>query len=104
MKIFLVIVVIGIALFGGIFMFNNGDPVLGTHGENDTEDVFMLVALKSQVFMKAPGESSFMEIKEPVSVVEGAEIKTSPSGKAALLHPNGTITDISPDSEVVAKV
>ncbi len=62
---------------------------------------FTVAVISPNVFLKATSESAWITITDSVSIGVGAEIKTSASGRAKILYPNGTITTIEGDSDVV---
>lgn len=65
-----------------------------------TPSSFTLVVINPDVMIKRSGDADFQKISDETSIAAGVEVKTSATGKARLLYPNGTITDIEKDSHI----
>jgi len=100
MRIFIVIGIV-LVLVGGLaaFAYFRNQPegeVSAT--ESPAAQVYTLAVLTDEVLLKLPDQSQFTNVKETVQIGIGSEIKTSKTGRAKLLYPNGTITAIDGDS------
>lgn len=91
----LVVIVVGI---GGFIYFRNTSGQAGPATESPTAQIYTLAVLSDEVLLKKPNEVQFSVAKETLQIGVGSEIKTSKTGRAKLLYPNGTITAIDGDS------
>lgn len=92
-----VIVALGIA----VIVANQSGKKSGQNTESTpAPSAYTLVVVNPDVMLKKSGESDFRKVSTQTDIAAGAEIKTSASGKARLLYPNGTVTDIEKDSHI----
>lgn len=82
----------------GFIAANGNNPVLEAEPAN-----FLVAELNESVAVKVSAAEVFSEIDEQMKVAEGAELQTSVTGRASVLYPNGTITNIGENSTVVLK-
>ncbi len=97
MKIALIFIILVLAV-GAVFLFKPKAEV-----DKGVDRVYILAVLEPDVLVKPAGQSGFIEVFESTSIKTGDEIKTSSSGRAALLYPNGDITNIDRDSHLKIK-
>lgn len=65
------------------------------------EGSFVVAVLSPEVFVKSPDEQDFAKVEKEKSVGEGSAIKTSSSGRASVLYPNGTVVGIKESTGLV---
>jgi len=89
------------ATFVGVgFILFIRDKAPATLSQSES-DIFTVAVLSPDVSIKKDTQSIFEPASGSVEVQAGAEIKTSSSGRAKILYPNGTITTVEGDSHVV---
>ena len=100
MKLILILIGIVIVGVGGFFASSylagpavTPTPILGSSD-------FMLAVIDKSVFLKNSDDANFKEIEGSVIVYEGSEVKTSKTGRATLLYPNGTISALDADTHI----
>ncbi|OGN32073.1 MAG: hypothetical protein A3I92_00065 [Candidatus Yanofskybacteria bacterium RIFCSPLOWO2_02_FULL_43_10b] len=97
MKLLLVLVVLGIAV-GGFFLLKPASEV-----GKEVASIYVLAVLEPNILVKQGNQAEFIEITKSRRVKAGDEIKTSSTGRASLLYPNGDITNIDRDSHLKIK-
>ena len=60
----------------------------------------LVAVLNTDVFKKSSDESDFKKIDKEAETKNGDEIKTSSMGRASILYPNGTITNLGKNSDI----
>src|SRR3989338_1103038 len=59
------------------------------------------LAVSSEAYVKMPGSETFQEIVGSVPLEAGAEITTSPSGRAFIASPNGALTIVKENTHII---
>lgn len=106
MKYILILISV-IVVAGGAYAAKNhfgGTSTTPTPTSVAQASAFTLAVTNPQVFLKSSAQSASQQIQGSVTVSEGANIKTSATGRASLLYPNGTITGIDTNSEFTIAV
>lgn len=90
-----------IAIIIAIVAANRSGDNVGQNPEpTPTSSSFTVIVVNPDVLVKKGGETDFQKIAEKTEVAAGTEIKTSLTGKARILYPNGTVTDVEKDSHI----
>ena len=93
--VFLIVIIIGFAGIGYAEIVKTPDV------SKSSPSTYHLVSLSGKVEFKKGKNTAFKEMKkESIEVEEGYYIRTSSSGRAALLYPNGIITNLEPETTV----
>ena len=96
MKKLLILVVLAV-LAVGFFVFKP-EPIT-----QSADSVYILAVLEPNVLVKQENQANFAEVSKSARVKAGDEIKTSSTGRASLLYPNGNVTNIDRDSHLKIK-
>lgn len=88
-----------------VLKVKNTDPVI----EQSEALTFLINPTKSQVFIKdvegtpadKPVQADFAQIDTEAKLKDGSVVKTSASGRASILSPDKSITNVGPDAEIV---
>lgn len=105
MKI-LIIVILAVAIMAGVFIFSGrkaGNPAETNPVSSPSNSVndFTLNVLADDVYLKNPDEKAFVKIDKTALIKNGSEIKTSNTGRASILYPNGTISNLKENTDIV---
>jgi len=92
-----VIAALGIAI---AVASRSGHKVVQNPEATPTPSSYTVVVVAQDVMVKKTNETAFQKVTDKTEVAAGAEIKTSATGKARILYPNGTITDVEKDSYI----
>ena len=68
------------------------------------DQTYLVAPLENDVFLKNPGDSEFLKIISHQEIFLGSEIKTSATGRALLLYPNGSTTAIDKNSHLAISI
>jgi len=69
---------------------------------SDTSEArYTLAIISDTVSVKNPDDAGFYDVTGSIEVRAGSEVKTSISGRAKLLYPDGTVTSIEGESHVI---
>ena len=91
MKKFILFFVLTVLLVGAAF-FLVKQQKSQENEEKKTPKQVIVIEVKPEVSVKQAGADAFLPIDDSAVVAQGAEIKTSASGKARLVYPDGTVT------------
>lgn len=92
-----------VAVVGAIFLFSNQKPSVSTvptQIADQKSGSFVVTALAADVFVKNPEDKDYILLNGNREIITGSFVKTGPTGRAALLYPNGAVTRIDVNSEV----
>ncbi len=101
-KSLLLVAIAVIGLIGYRFSQRNpaSDGTLSPSPTSQENAPYSLIVLGADVSVKHEGQTAYTIVTDTVEVYQGSEIKTSTTGRASLVYPNGTITGIEEDSEL----
>lgn len=102
MKIIIGIVVAIVVVTGAIIGLRHKNeiaPSLSPKAKIDTD--FVVVPLDSDVLKKEELDTDFVKIEQQANFREGSSLKTTSTGRASLLYPDGGVTKLGRNSYVV---
>lgn len=105
MKYFIGLVVL-VGTIVGVMTWSSSDQV-AIQGESAspsgsaTLEQGLLVAVQSSVELKRSGQATYETVSRSTSISQGDAVRTNASGRARIKWPNGTITVVEEDSEIV---
>ncbi len=88
-------VILAVVVIGGLVVLNTQEETAPAPAAKAT-----IAIVQSQVSVKAPGSSAFTVLTGDADIVAGTEVKTSSTGRARIVYPNGTITVLDGDSHI----
>ncbi|TSC75158.1 MAG: glycoprotein gp100 [Parcubacteria group bacterium Gr01-1014_44] len=100
MKLLIIIILAAVMALTGFWMFENKQTVLPVLADQ----TYIITPLENEVFLKNPGENDFEKIESTREIFEKSEIKTSSTGRALLLYPNGSMATIDKNSHLVIAI